>query len=71
MDMQNVTSVPSSRQEVSSSLSPSDQRLLLISTLGLFLRRLRHGIPVTREDLDNLARYTDAAQPAGKLGSAA
>jgi hypothetical protein len=69
--MQNVTSVPSSRQEASCSLSPSDQRLLLISTLGLFLRRLRHGIPVTREDLDNLARYTDAARPTGNLGSAA
>jgi hypothetical protein len=40
-------------------LSPGDRRLLLISTLGLYLRRLRHGIPVTREDISRLANYGD------------
>jgi len=40
-------------------LSPSDRRLLLRSTLGLFLRRLRHGIPVLKGDLLGLATYAD------------
>jgi hypothetical protein len=40
-------------------LSLGDRRLLLISTLGLYLRRLRHGIAVTREDISRLANYGD------------
>jgi hypothetical protein len=40
-----------------SHLSRSDRRLLLISSLTLFLRRARHGYPVTSDDLVRLAAY--------------
>lgn len=40
-------------------LSHSDRRVLLISSLTLFLRRARHGHPVTSEDLVRLASYGD------------
>jgi hypothetical protein len=41
-------------------LSASDRRLLLTSTLGLFLRRLRHGYPLRSEEITKLAPYADA-----------
>jgi hypothetical protein len=41
-------------------LSHSDRRVLLISSLTLFLWRARHGYPITSEDLVRLASYGDA-----------
>ena len=53
-------------------LSTSDRRLLLISTLSLFLRRARHGIAVTQDDLSRLSVYGDPPRNRGKcLGVAA
>jgi hypothetical protein len=43
------------------SLSSTDRNLLLRATLGLFLRRLNHNIPVFRDDLLRLAYYADDA----------
>ena len=40
-------------------LSPGDRRLLLTSTLGVLLRRARHGTQVTAEDLLRLVPYAD------------
>jgi len=40
-------------------LSPNDRLLLLTSALGLFLRRLKHGIPLLRSDLVRLEVYAD------------
>jgi hypothetical protein len=49
-------------------LSRSDRRLLLISSLTLFLRRARHGHSVTSEDLIRLAAYGDPTdRPAGAM----
>jgi len=39
------------------SLSDSDRRLLIRSSLTLFLRRLNHGVPVLRDDLLRVAFY--------------
>jgi hypothetical protein len=44
-------------------LSQSDRRVLLISSLTLFLRRARHGFAVTEADLLRLASYGDPADP--------
>lgn len=53
-------------------LAPSDRRLLLISSLTLFLRRARHGFVVTGDDLLRLSLYADPPQPENKgLGAAA
>jgi len=41
------------------SLSPSDRRLLFGATLCLLLRRSRHNLPVTADDLLRLIPYTD------------
>jgi hypothetical protein len=41
-------------------LSSADRGLLLRSTLCLFLKRLRRGIPVTGEDLGRLVAYGDS-----------
>ncbi len=46
-------------------LSPSDRRLLLTSTLGLYLRRLKHGYSVSRDDLLRTADYADDAALVG------
>jgi hypothetical protein len=42
-------------------LGRSDRRVVLISSLTLFLRRARRGHPVTSEDLVRLAAYGDSA----------
>jgi hypothetical protein len=47
----------------STGLSPSDRRLILISSLSLYLRRVRHNIPVTSGDLLRLAPYADSPSP--------
>jgi hypothetical protein len=49
------------RQEIvaNQSLSSTQRNLLLRATLGLFLRRLNHNIPVFRDDLLRLAYYAD------------
>lgn len=52
-------------------LSASDRHLLLIASLSLYLRRLRHGIAVTREDLTRLATYGDEPREARNIGAAA
>jgi hypothetical protein len=48
-------------------LEPSDRRLLLTSTLGLFLRRARHGIAVTSSDLIRLLPYCDDPSPRASI----
>ena len=40
-------------------LSRNDQRLLLTSTLTLFLRRIERGLPVLRTDLSRIAEFAD------------
>lgn len=40
-------------------LTKTDRRLLVAATLRLFLRRIRHGISVTSDDLLHLAPYAD------------
>lgn len=49
-------------EESQADLAPSDRKLLLKSTLGLFLRRLNHNIPVTARDVISLAPYADPEQ---------
>jgi hypothetical protein len=44
-------------------LSPSDRRLLLISSLSLLLKRARHNFAVTSDDLTRLAPYADSPSP--------
>jgi hypothetical protein len=51
-------------------LSPSDRRLLLISTLCLLLRRSRRGAPVTAQDLLRLIPYADP-ETASEMAKAA
>jgi hypothetical protein len=50
----------SSREFYGMDLSPTERRLVLISTLGLFLRRLRHGIAIRRIDLLRLLDFADS-----------
>jgi hypothetical protein len=50
-------------------LSRSDRRILLISSLTLFLRRARHGHPVTSEDLVRLAHYGDPDDSSSMTGA--
>jgi len=40
-------------------LSDADRCLILISSLGLFLRRARLGYSVTRDDITRLVNYGD------------
>jgi len=40
-------------------LAPRDRHLLFRSTLGLYLRRANHHIPVTASDLIRLLPYVD------------
>ena len=40
-------------------LSATDRRLFFTASLGLLLRRSRHGIPVTASDLIRLLEYAD------------
>jgi hypothetical protein len=51
-------------------LSPTERRLLLTSTLGLYLRRARHGIPLLRSDLVRLEVYADVDPPAAEEAAA-
>jgi hypothetical protein len=51
-------------------LSRFDRRVLLISSLTLFLRRARHGYPVTAADLIRLASYGDVSDAASTAGAA-
>lgn len=71
MDKRNVALEPGERQEFHGvanfpetstrelSLTRADCRLLLVSSLALFLRRARCGIPITAADLVRLAAYCD------------
>jgi hypothetical protein len=52
------------------SLTQADCRLLLISSLTLFLRRARHGFPVTSADLLRLASYGDPADSPSAMSAA-
>lgn len=52
-------------------LSPSDRRLILVSTLTQFLRRARHGFAVTSADLIRLTRYADPPRSRGEDREAA
>jgi hypothetical protein len=51
-------------------LSRADRRVLLISSLTLFLRRARHGYPITAADLLRLASYGDPADAPSMLSAA-
>lgn len=51
-------------------LSPIERRLLLTSTLGLYLRRARHGIPLLRSDMVRLEVYADVDPPATEEAAA-
>ncbi len=51
---------PSTDVSLAAHLSCEDSRLLLIASLTLFLRRARHGIRVTGDDLVRLARFADS-----------
>jgi hypothetical protein len=44
-------------------LSPNDRRLLLRSSLRLFLRRLSHNVAIRRADLERLVPYGDDSAP--------
>jgi len=44
---------------LSEDLAPHDRHLLFRSTLGLYLRRANHHIPVTASDLIRLMPYVD------------
>ena len=59
--MQTIDPSSPARQEIGAnqSLSSTDRDLLLRATLGLFVRRLSHNIPVFRDDLLRLAYYAD------------
>ena len=52
-------------------LAAEDRRLLLISSLTLFLRRARHGIRVSSDDLIRLASYADPPRSDSKGQEAA
>jgi hypothetical protein len=46
-------------QILAKTLPRADRRLLLIASLTLYLRRIRHGIRVTGDDLKRLAPHAD------------
>lgn len=50
-------------------LTGADRRLLLISSLTLFLRRARHGYAVSSTDLLRLADYGDPTDPPSVLSA--
>jgi hypothetical protein len=54
----------------SNNISPQDRRLLVKASLGLFLRRMNHGVPVHADDLIRLAAFADDKPTAssGELG---
>jgi hypothetical protein len=55
----------SQNKNIAAHLSAEDRRLLLISSLSLFLRRARHGICVTPDDLIRLVPYADSPSDIG------
>jgi hypothetical protein len=57
--MKNLPPIDASHKTHGVRLDPSDRRLLFTATLGLYLRRARHGIAVTAQDLIRLTEYAD------------
>jgi len=60
--MKKISQVEEQRQAIQ--LSTPDRRLLLSATFRLFLSRLKHGLPVLRDDVVRVAAYADESQRA-------